>query len=294
MNSLAVLSSLALLTRCVIAATSPQPLLPIGANSTLWAAPRPNSLFLGDIRAKVALSAADVAAGPTATAQIFWRRCEPNPALKAVVVTDASGADVPSKVLSLQAECGSVSITHGGKTGPFFVYYLPHYQSGGGAGVHFHWFNCTSQGRQCVLDDSAAADACATVDAEAAARVVGLENRPNAVASQDHTPSGQAFHGYTRMEQVATPTELATLPTGVLLFMEKREDSVRMFDLVPAHWARGGEVRSMSATAAGGEFFSFQAGVYANGKNASRIAVKFSALVSATEGAAPVPASLMH
>ena len=65
------------------------------------------------------------------------------------------------------------------------------------------WFNCSdpAHGRKCVLDAEAAAlpaseaaDACAQVDAAAAAAVIGLENRPNSYGEHDHTPSGEPSH----------------------------------------------------------------------------------------------------
>ena len=108
--------------------------------------------------------------------------------------------------------------------------------------MHFHWFNCTSQSRECVLDTglytTGPADSCATLDTAASSLVVGLENRPNAIADYDHTPSGESFHGFTKMELIALPSELAPLKGGMNAWMESRENMVRMFDHVPAHWAR--------------------------------------------------------
>ena len=93
--------------------------------------------------------------------------------------------------------------------------------------MHFHWFNCTSQSRECVLDTglytTGPADSCATLDTAAAALVVGLENRPNAIADYDHTPSGESFHGFTKMELIALPSELAPLKGGMNAWMESRE-----------------------------------------------------------------------
>ena len=59
---------------------------------------------------------------------------------------------VQSSVSVLERECGVITFAHTGP-GDYFAYYLPHYQTGGGAGVHFSWFNCTDplHGRKCVL-----------------------------------------------------------------------------------------------------------------------------------------------
>ena len=124
-------------------------------------------------------------------------------------------------------ECGVVTFAHTG-AGDYFAYYLPHFQTGGGAGVHFSWFNCTdpTHGRKCVLLDdpradhnttqpsrtartataagSAAVADCATVDPAASAVVVALENRPNSYGEHDYTPSGEPFHGFTKMEMTVS------------------------------------------------------------------------------------------
>ena len=140
-------------------------------------------LLLGDVRVRLHVTA-ELALQADVTAQVFWRRRDHNPNYKAVVVTDAAGAQVQSSVSALQAECGVVHFAHTGP-GDYFLYYLPHHQTGGGAGVHFSWFNCSdpTHGRKCVLDDTAAEqqapDACSIVDAAAAAVAVALENRPN-------------------------------------------------------------------------------------------------------------------
>ena len=63
------------------------------------------------------------------------------------------------------------------------------------------------------------------------------------------------------------PSELATVPKGMAVYMEPRENAIRMLDRVPAHWARnsGSEVLELNATAMVGEYFTFQAGLFANG-----------------------------
>lgn len=107
---------------------------------------------------------------------------------------------------------------------------------------------------------------CGTVDSAASAVVLALENRPNSYGEHDYTPSGEPFHGFTKMEMTAVPSETATIPAGMAIFMERRENAIRMFDQPPAHWARnnGAEVLALNSTAFVGEYFVFQAGIYAN------------------------------
>lgn len=68
------------------------------------------------------------------------------------------------------------------------------------------------------------------------------------------------------MELTAVPSETATIPTGMAIFMEHRENAIRMFDQPPAHWGRnqGKEVLTLNSTAFVGEYFVFQAGIFAN------------------------------
>ena len=134
--------------------------------------------------------------------------------------------------------CGVISFTPAAGAGDYFAYYLPHRQFGGGAGVHFQWFNCSdpSHGRTCVLDNpgrgypavtGSAALGCDAVDVTAAAVAVALENRPNPTGENDYTPSNEPFHGYTKMEMAAVPSERATIPAGMAVFMEPREHAIR-------------------------------------------------------------------
>ena len=119
-----------LLSALVAAGSSdPFPLLPIVNATAPWAAPNPalpypigpnpglawqadpeavrqppapakkQGLLLGDIRARLHVDEVTAAAGGPVTAQIFWRRRDPNPHLKAVVVTTAAGAQVPRFVV---------------------------------------------------------------------------------------------------------------------------------------------------------------------------------------------------
>ena len=121
-----------------------------------------------------------------------------------------------------------------------------------------------------------------------------------AYGEHDHTPSGEPFHGFTKMELAALPSELATIPAGMAVFMETRENAIRMFDKAPAHWARNGgkEVLSLSVGALVGEYFTFQAGVFANSPTAAlkSLSVTYTAAASATQlqqGNKPIPASAM-
>ena len=122
--------------------------LPIVAPANeLWPYPsaRAPNLYLGDLRAKIQVSKVG-----TVTGTLWWRRRDPNFLTKSVAVTDANGTWVENvRVLSSSADCGIIEFSPT-KVGVYYVYWLAHFQSGGGANLHFHWFNCTSRiGRAC-------------------------------------------------------------------------------------------------------------------------------------------------
>ena len=169
----------------------------------------------------------------------------------------------------------------------YFIYFLAYHQRGGGAGLHFSWANCTSQNRTCVLGAmpprAVGADTlCASLAPDSSATVVALESRTVGPGS-----GSVDFHALTAMELVATDEELTALlaappvATGSAgaatprFFAEPRERAVRMFDRMPASWARAGEQAALALNASVGEFFTFQLGVFAPTANLSRFNVQF-------------------
>ena len=83
-----------------------------------------------------------------------------------------------------------------------------------------------------------------------------------------------------RQELTAVSSELATVPRA-WRSVEPRENAIRMLDHVPARARNPGEVLELSATAMVGEYFTFQAGVFANGPALRNVSVSFSSLEGA-------------
>ena len=277
---------------CLSAANDPLFLPSTAPAEDIWPYPsgRAPGLFLGDIRAKVRVGASAIQAG-VATGTVWWRRRDPDFRTTSVAVTDANGTWIDDvRVLHTSGDCGVISFATNATTntpsdGFYYIYWLPHFQSGGGANLHFSWFNCTQHSRACVLEkflesdrlegDGDPADACRALDARsnensaASFQVVAFQNRPDPPCSTDHAPSGESFHGFTQMEFAATKREtsqflaMAAKDRG-LYFLETRENALRMFDLPPARWLkRGKEMLTLDAKARVGEYFTFQIGVYA-------------------------------
>ena len=82
----------------------------------------------GDIRAAVSVAVVDISS--TATAQIFWRRRDPNLGVKLPVITDAAGARVPLVSAHYERSCGVLTFEASAGAGTYYVYYLPWVQQG--------------------------------------------------------------------------------------------------------------------------------------------------------------------
>eukprot|EP00964_Phaeocystis_antarctica_P096033 scaffold62411_cov59-Phaeocystis_antarctica.AAC.1 len=195
----------------------PQPLHPLTL-AVLGDWPEPTgSLYKGDVRATLRVS--DPGASKV-DAVIWWRRRDAHPEHKAVLVTDDKANPIALVAPPLvSAPCGVISFVPNGAA-LYHVYYLPYYQSGTGAQLHFHWYNCTDQhDRSCAMaslplpaqpllaqpqpQPPASSPAACTAPAAAGtarATVVAIEGR------QVSSSSGPAdFHALTSMELVATP-----------------------------------------------------------------------------------------
>jgi hypothetical protein len=251
----------------------------------------------GDIRAVV-----DVTSNSTsAIAQIFWRRRDNHPTVKAVLVADSTGKKMKVIGAVVQSECGVVTFQTKNGPGRYYVYYLPYTQTQGGARLHFHWYNCTNHTDACVLGGSVdkATDACATV-LESAAAVSGLECR-------------EKFHCFSPMELMALPSEIHALEAAAgvakqspffMAFLDTANwgRQLRTFgvaDKPPALWAAkisATERNVMEMSARAGQFFVFQIGLYAlqrsvPGGHVTGVDVAFSPLAPSPSRDSTLPSS---
>ena len=250
------------------------PVLPLRtAPAGSWPAAASGGRYYGDVRAVVQLSAGDIT-DDTATVQVFWRRRDPHPSNKTVLVLDAAHAPLTVTGLDVEADCGVVTFSRVGlAAGTYYIYYLPFVQGNGGAWLTFNWQGCTdetpNETNVCVQGRRRRAEArgagvCGAADA-AAAPVVAIENR-------------DAFNAFTAMEQMATAVESAAAATALAaagapfvgVFPEARDLSVRVFDAgIPARWAPGGggpqptAAPTITVACAPGEFCTFQLGLWA-------------------------------
>ena len=264
------LLKLAVLALSASVASAALPVLPIAtAAQNSWPAHGATcgGGYCGDVRAIVVLSAGDIVSD-SATVQIWWRRRDPNPDIKGIIVLDDSLNGGFTVSASTEKDCGLVTFSRKGLSpGTYQVYYLPFSQSGGGAGLAFSWYNCSDQSPNpsnlCVRGRRLhhEASVCAAVDPSASA-VVGIENRDD-------------FNAFSVMEQMATDDETAAAAQAVAaqsspspfvaIFPEDAAHSVRVFDAgIPARWALSVPSKpAFTGDAAPGQFLVFQLGLWA-------------------------------
>jgi hypothetical protein len=287
------------LSSLAIARFESLPILPISvSNTSSWALP--NSLacggssggtnYCGDIRARIELTNGDIISN-TATVQIYWRRRDPHPELKGVIVTDEAGnGGFTVTSADVTGDCGLITFSNPSlSAGVYYVYYLPFVQSNGGAWLEFHWANCTDQenseanlcvqGRRRLYNTLAEADMCST-PTSASNLVVGLETR-------------DAFNAFTEMEMMATAAEtaaaqaaLSTSAPFIGVFPEDARNSVRVFDAgIPVKWAlqainTPSYSPSYSVTTTPGNWLPFQLGLWAYSSTVINMTGVFSDLVT--------------
>ena len=268
----------------LVATTDGSPLLPVLpytiAEPGSWPAagsaicgPSGRGAFCGDVRAVLSVSNDSIVSG-VATAQIFWRRRDPHPELKRVIIIDPTGAPATVINAEVEATCGLLNFS-ATLAGEYHVYYLPFLQANDGAGTTFSWQGCndtrSDEDNLCVLGRRRA-----STDTDVGT-VSYCDARLAAASLVTRIESRDSFNLFTDMEAVAASAEVkatrdvlraASRPFGV--FPEDHDRAIRMFDAIPVRWTPGGEgpqpgvSPSLSISAAPGEFCVFQFGLWAH------------------------------
>ena len=112
MNRSATLLILIGLSLASAAAATPTPFfLPTtAADATTWPYPYNTTLYLGDLRAVVHVPPSVAASAGHVRGTIWWRRRDPNPSIKAVVVTTANGTWLDGVTpLAQESDCGIIA-----------------------------------------------------------------------------------------------------------------------------------------------------------------------------------------
>lgn len=202
-----------------------------------------------------------------ATAIIPWRRHDNNPLEKRIIIVAEKGTTPIKNIKILKADNDVANIlfepTNG--SGNYFVYYMPYKNEGRSnypKGVYLKTTETTDVGwlKQTMLRKSFA-------------RAVSKSYE-----------SIDEFNSFYPMEIIATKSETDKLikSTGVtdfIVFPENRMHPIKMMQYLPQRWIQNISTNRFVDTAAKGEYFTFQLGIYAF-ENLNNIEIQFSDLKS--------------
>ncbi|MDW8104287.1 MAG: DUF6067 family protein, partial [Armatimonadota bacterium] len=222
---------------------------------------------------------------------IPWRRRDPFPERKAILVFDATTGQQVKNVapITVTQEFGEIVFQPLSAPGKYEIYYLPYDPP------YWVWdmWGESTKGKYFPPQQ--------TADPEWL-RKHGLtpdqlpsgawRNLPEAkvVAIQARTEWDSMYP----MEVIATRAEVQTLLAkhpnrNYLTFPEDRRHPIRMFEHLPYRWIQRGASQQFEGEAQPGEFYPFQIGIYAARQPVRRLQVKVSDLVG--EGGKRIPAS---
>ena len=218
--------------------------------------------------------------GPGATAHVFipWRRRDPDPAGHRIIVQDATtGVRIDDvTTIAISRESGEMVFNATSGKGTYYVYYLPYRNEGKSnypKGIYLH------------------PDTTASPQWQAKAAKPGVLNcTVTAIQSID------TFNTFYPMEVIATEKETRALKTKFagrpfLVFPEDRDHSIRMRTDLPYRWIKKGPQTALSGTAARGEYFTYQLGIYAL-KPLEDVHVHFTRLYSGSDYTIPENANV--
>ena len=211
--------------------------------------------------------------GTVARALIPWRRRDPDPASKRVIVQDAKTGQriLNARTGELNRETGEVFFEPVSGKGDYYVYYMPYRNEGRSnypKGVY--WRPDTTASPEWMRSSGSS-----PASAAANCTVAALQ-------------SIDAFNSFYPMEVIATAKETDALKAKYkdqpfLVFPEDRGHPIRMRYDLPYRWIQSGPGSGMRGEAARGEYYAWQLGVYAL-QSLGNVQLQFSELRSAAGG----------
>jgi hypothetical protein len=218
-----------------------------------------NADSLGNQRAMVSF----IGVGKIAKVNIAWRRSDPNPEEKSLIIVDWKTGKVIDHVLPLaiSKESGTICFEPISGAGIYYVYYQP-YKNEGRSNYPQGIYPKQPAGAHWISKKDAAL-------LPLNAKVLQIE-------------SINAFNKVYPMEVTATASEIKQLrikfaEPAYLIFPESRNFPIVMKNDLPQRWILKGPQQKFSDEALRGENFSFQLGVFAV-KDLQNIKVKFGEL----------------
>ncbi|MES2125210.1 MAG: glycoside hydrolase domain-containing protein, partial [Gemmatimonadota bacterium] len=198
-------------------------------------------------------------------AQIPWRRRDPAPERKQIIITDALGNRVTQLLaLSVRSDSGDIVFRPRAGVGDYYLYFLPYVGS-----VRSNYPKITYPAPDSSSDLQWDRDARAQPDLLPAARVVAFE-------------SADSMSLLWPMEVTATPAEVAARRTAAagapfVVFPEERTRPIKMTDRLPQRWIGSSAPTAVTGTADRDEYFAFQLGIWAL-QQLDSVRVEFSAI----------------
>ncbi len=236
---------------------------------------------LGNQRAVLAVGQASDAVW----AHIPWRRRDVHPENKNVIVMEAgTGSQITNLLrVAVNPDFGDL-VFQAPRAGAYYVYYLPSLSRGR------NYPSVSYQPPQTNAAPDWLAKCGLTVNG---ATPVALDKFPRAKVVE--MQAIDAFNSFYPMEICATAAELRQLQAAhasepFLLFPEDRLRPIRMTDHLPLKWIQEGPRSEFVGTAAPGEFYAFQVGVFASQSALTGVALRFSDLQSSKGGIIPASA----
>jgi len=208
-------------------------------------------------------------------AHIDWRRRDHHPEKIDVIVVDAKTGKRVNNVYraDINREFGEL-IFQAPTAGTYYFYYLPYVMSKG---------NYPKVGYNEPLNLAAKSW---TAKYKLNGTPLGVSQKAKfQKVTATEIQSIDAFNSFNPMEVIASKAEISSLINknpGVpfLVFSEYREYSIRMTDDIPQRWVMRGAKTNLIDTVQKGEYYTFQAGVWAYSKSYQQVEIKFSDLKS--------------
>jgi hypothetical protein len=223
---------------------------------------------LGDIRCELQVS--DKA--DAVWAHIPWRRRDPMPEKKAVILVDAKTNETVNNLatITINREFGDLVFQPETVPGNYYLYYLPH------EAETVPWaYSIAYRSPRVTAEPAWLARhlLVAGSSVEANWRTLPKANVLEIEARSD-------FDRFDPMEVIATEEEVRNLlaqhsARTYLVFPEERQFPIRMTEDLPLRWIERGPTAEFRAVAQRGEFYVFQLGVYAARVGISNLSVEY-------------------
>ncbi|TCC92156.1 hypothetical protein EZ428_10530 [Pedobacter frigiditerrae] len=198
---------------------------------------------------------------------IAWRRSDPNPEQKAIIIQDAKTGKKITHILplSIDKEKGIVCFEPESGQGNYYIYYQPYKNEG-----RSNYPKGVYPKQEKLSSWISVKEANSTVQNTKVLEIQSID----------------AFNSVYPMEVIATADEITKLKAknsepAYLVFPESRNYPIVMRDEIPQRWILKGSQKTFTDKALRGENFSFQLGIYAL-KDLQNVKLKFSDLKDKT------------